>query len=109
MTHLENALADMESPLKKFITVKKASPDLKGEPQSVCFQIQSDPVSEVGVNGCQSVEILEFTKCLLVSLNENFPSIYNQGAIMNIDVAISMQIARTEDRERRGVEGKYEA
>jgi len=56
-SHLKNALESMTSELKSHIQVK--GPLSEGGGQQLHFTIQSDPVSEVGVNGCQAVEILE--------------------------------------------------
>lgn len=80
--------------------------DVKGVPPVVKFTLQSDPVSEVGVNGCQAVDMLEFVKCLFESLNESFPCRENALTITKIEEAIHWQEARTRDRIRRGVEGK---
>ncbi len=80
--------------------------DVKGVPPVVKFTIQSDPISEVGVNGCQAVDMLEFVKCLFESLNEFFPCRENTLTITKIEEAIHWQEARTKDRIRRAVEGK---
>lgn len=72
----------------------------------VRFTIQSDPISEVGVNGCQVVDMLEYVKCLFQSLNEKFPCRENALTITKIEEAIHWQEARTKDRTRRNVEGK---
>jgi hypothetical protein len=72
----------------------------------VSFTIQSDPISEVGVNGVQALDILKYSKCLFESLNEAFPCRENALTITKIEEAIHWQDARTKDRQRRSVEGQ---
>jgi hypothetical protein len=88
-----------------FIEVENTE-DVKGIAPIVKFTIQSDPIGEVGVNGCQALDMLEYTKCLFESLNEAFPCRENALTITKIEEAIHWQHARTLDRERRKVEGK---
>lgn len=75
----------------------------------VIFQIQSDPIGEVGVNGCQAVDMLKYVGHLFESLNEAFPCEENEKTIEHIIYAINQQKIRTADREKRKVEGKNEA
>ncbi len=79
--------------------------DVKGVAPIVSFTIQSDPVKEVGINGCQALDMLEYTKCLFQTLNEAFPCRENALTITKIEEAIHWQQARTRDRESRKVEG----
>ena len=72
----------------------------------VAITIQSDPVSLVGVNGCQASDILEFVKNLFVSLDFVFPCRENGLTITKLEEAQHWQIHRTMDRQKRGVEGK---
>ena len=90
---------------KLFIEIENGE-DVKGVSPIVKFTIQSDPISEVGVNGCQAVDMLEYTKCLFQSLNEAFPCRENALTITKIEEAIHWQEARTKDRLSRQVEGK---
>lgn len=92
---------------KYFIEIENAE-DTKGVPPVVKFTLQSDPISEVGVNGCQAVDMLEYVKYLFESLNEAFPCRENALTITKIEEAIHWQEARTRDRIRRQVEGKNE-
>jgi len=55
-----------------FIEIENAE-DVKGVAPIVKFTIQSDPISEVGINGVQALERLKYVKCLFESLNEVFP------------------------------------
>lgn len=74
----------------------------------VRFQIQSDPIRQVGVNGVQASDMLIFVKELFKSLNTSFPCRENSLTITKIEEAIHWQEARTKDREKRGVEGLNE-
>lgn len=93
--------------LLNFIKIENTE-DVKGVAPIVSFTIQSDPISEVGVNGVQALDMLKYTKCLFQSLNEAFPCRENALTITKIEEAIHWQDARTKDRQRRNVEGKNE-
>jgi hypothetical protein len=82
--------------------------DVKGIAPIVSFTIQSDPISEVGINGVQALDMLKYVKCLFESLNESFPCRENSLTITKIEEAIHWQDARTRDRIKRNVEGKNE-
>ena len=75
---------------------------------SVKFTIQDGPIKEVGINGCQAVDMLEFVKELFNSLNRDFPCRENSLTITKLEEAIHWQDARTKDRENRNVEGRSE-
>ena len=107
MRHVEKAkeaCSDNEL-IQKFLVIENAS-DEKGVAPVLSFQIQSDPISEVGVNGMQVVDLLEYTKALFQSLDEAHPCLENEITITKIEEAIHWQEARTKDRIRRGVEGQ---
>lgn len=112
MRHVEKALKKYheksypEAP-HLFIEIENVE-DVKGVAPIVKFTIQSDPISEVGVNGCQALDMLEYVKCLFESLNEAFPCRENALTITKIEEAIHWQEARTRDRVRRNVEGRNE-
>lgn len=112
MRHVVKAWEKMSLPKNegtkggKFSIEIENGEDVKGVAPVVKFTIQSDPIGEVGINGCQAVDILEYTKCLFESLNEAFPSLYNDSTIQALNIALSFQDARTKDRELRNVEGK---
>jgi hypothetical protein len=119
MRHVENALIkmmpvqvegeipDVDLP-HTFISILNKD-DIKGVPPVVSFSIQSDPIGEVGVNGCQAVDMLEYVKCLFESLNDAFPCRENALTITKIEEALHWQEHRTKDRQKRLVEGKNEA
>jgi len=102
MRHVEKALSKIGK--TDFIKITNLE-DTKGIPPIVSFTIQSDPIKEVGVNGCQAVDMLIYVKYLFESLNETFHSPYNDTTIAHIENAIQAQHLRTEDRIKRNVEG----
>ena len=111
MRHVEEAakaMADNGNPNSRFISIKNCK-DKKGVPPIVSFDIQSDPIGEVGVNGCQARDMLEYCLRLIQSFNAKFPCRENAITITRLEEALMWQDARTKDRERRKVEGKNEA
>ena len=68
MRHVEKALVKFnenhngETPCP-FIAIENME-DVKGIAPVVKFTIQSDPIKEVGVNGIQAVDMLEYVKYL---------------------------------------------
>ena len=111
MRHVEKALLkfidENDTVAEKFISIDNLE-DVKGVAPVVKFAIQSDPISEVGVNGVQALDMLLYVKCLFQSLNDAFPCRENALTITKIEEAIHWQDARTKDRERRKVEGRNE-
>ena len=104
--HVVNALANMKPESNKtFIEIENGE-NVQGIAPIVKFTIQSDPISEVGVNGCQAVDVLEYVKCLFQSLDNAFPCKENYFTITKIEEAIHWQEARTKDRLNRNVEGQ---
>ena len=108
MRHVTKALSNMPDETRKFMQIEHGD-DVKGLAPIVSFWIQSDPISEVGVNGLQAVDMLEYVKYLFESLNGAFPCRENALTITKIEEAIHWQTARTANRIKRGVEGKNEA
>ena len=113
MRHVEKALIKLEesnpqAEYRSFIQIDNTE-DVKGVAPIVSFKIQSDPIDEVGVNGVQALDMLEYTKCLFQSLNEAFPCRENALTITKIEEAIHWQWARTKDRLNRQVEGQNKA
>jgi hypothetical protein len=103
--HVVKAFDKMYSPDKlMYIEIENASPE-HGVAPIVKFTIQSDPIGEVGKNGLQALDMLEFVKCLFQSLNDAFPCRENSVTITKLEEAMHWQDARTKDRERRKVEG----
>lgn len=90
---------------KFFIEIENGT-DIKGIAPIVKFTIQSDPIGEVGINGCQALDMLIYVGCLFESLNDAFPSSYNVTTMAHIENAIQAQHLRTADRITRSVEGQ---
>ena len=72
---------------------------------SISFTLQSGPIKEHGVNGCQVDTIIEAALIILRGLNKNYPSGYNLAAMEHLEQALANLELRKADREARGVEG----
>jgi len=103
MRHVKKALLKFGE--TEFINIKNEE-DVKGVAPIVSFTIQSDPIGEVGINGVQATDMLEYVKCLFESLNDVFPCRENALTITKIEEALHWQDARTKDRLKRNVEGQ---
>lgn len=79
------------------------------EENQLCFKIQSAPVKDVGVDGCQVDTVIEAAKMMLEGMNKKFPCRENSCAITKLEEALHWLSARTRDREKRGVEGSAQA
>jgi len=114
MRHVEKALLkfhELQTPENvpfPFIAIDNME-DEKGVAPIVKFTIQSDPISEVGVNGCQALDMLVYTKCLFESLNDAFPCSENVETLIHLARAMDYQDKRTADRLARQVEGQNKA
>jgi len=117
MRHVEIAYNELEKKMDadgsimgilNFIKIENKE-DVKGVAPIVSFTIQSDPIGEVGINGCQALDMLKYVYCLFHSLNETFPSSYNETSLAHIEHAIQAQNLRTADRIARSVEGQNKA
>lgn len=84
-------------------------PQVHGEPSSVEFQIQSGPIKEFGVNGCQIDEVIAWAKEKIEGFNVAFPCRENSVAITKLDEALMWLAKRKADREKRQVEGRSAA
>ena len=69
------------------------------------FKLQSGPIKESGVNGCQVDTIIEAAKLILEGLNDKFPDPENEMAINKLECALAHLAERTRQRTERGVEG----
>ncbi|MFY8248082.1 MAG: hypothetical protein ACOVJ5_00075 [Gloeomargaritales cyanobacterium] len=110
MRHVSKALAkyQIKEEVTSFIKIENED-DIKGIAPIVSFTIQSDPISEVGLNGVQALDMLKYVKYLFESLNDTFPCRENSLTITKIEEAIHWQDARTKDRQSRLVEGTNNA
>ena len=77
--------------------------------REITFQLQSDAISLVGINGCQYPAMIEAAKIIIERFNKTFPCRENSIAITKLDEALMWINKRTEDRIKRDVEGKLEA
>ena len=69
------------------------------------FKLQSAPIREVGVNGCQVDTIIMAAHDILMGLNEKMPCHENSMALVELREAIGWLEKRKTYREARGVEG----
>jgi len=100
MKHVTEARNKLEHDVRVYV-------QLSQEDHSVTFEVQDAPIGDVGINGCQATDMLEFVRNLYTSLNDALPCKENEKTIDLINVALKTQNRRTKDRKRRGVEGKY--
>ena len=81
-----------------------------GEPQVLQF-IEKEPDGKGGsvtvFNGTTNEELLEVLLDRLNTLNSKFPCRENAAAITSIEVGLMWLNRRTENRVKRGVEGKH--
>lgn len=80
-------------------------PQVNGETSSVKFTIQSGPIKEFGVNGCQIDDVIAWAKEKIEGFNATFPCRENAVVITKLDEALMWSAKRKADREKRGVEG----
>lgn len=73
--------------------------------RGVTFTGQRGPVGEVGVNGCQIDQMIEFARKTLEVFNMKVPSRETSLAITKLQEAEMWLKERTRVREERGVEG----
>lgn len=67
--------------------------------------LQDGPIKEVGVNGCQIDDIIEWAKARIEFFNSKFPCRENSMIITKLDEALLWSMKRRVDREKRQVEG----
>lgn len=80
-------------------------PQVHGEKSSVEFTIQSGPIKEFGVNGCQIDDVVAWAKEKIEGFNKAFPCRENSMVITKLDEALLWLQKRKSDREKRSVEG----
>jgi hypothetical protein len=76
---------------------------------SIAFTIQSAPIKEVGVNGCQVDTLIHAAKLIIEGLDANLPCVENKLALYHLMSAIEQLDNRKKSREQRGVEGTSQA
>ena len=72
---------------------------------SISFTLQSAPIGEVGVNGCQVETLIHAALIMLKGLNVEVPCDENNEAITYLGKALKALERRTINRKIRGVEG----
>jgi hypothetical protein len=72
----------------------------------ISFTMQSGPIKEVGINGCQVDTLIHVAKHIIEGLNKKFPCRENSIVLDKLDDAIHWLDYRTKNREERGVEGR---
>ena len=80
-------------------------PQVHGETSSVAFTIQSGPIKEFGINGCQIDDVIAWAKEKIEGFNAAFPCRENAMIITKLDEALLWSAKRKMDREKRQVEG----
>jgi len=74
-------------------------------PKEVTFTLQDGPIKEVGLNGVQIDDMIEFAKATIEGFNAKFPCRENSVIITKLDEALLWSMKRKLDREKRSVEG----
>ena len=78
--------------------------DIVAGEHKVTLRFQSGGVEDKGVNGITNEALLAVLEDRLTHLNNKFPCIQNNLAIINIKAALTILEQRTASREARGVE-----
>lgn len=78
---------------------------IHGKRNAIEFEIQQGPIKEVGVNGCQIDDVIEFARRFIESRNEAFPCAENEYVLQCLQQALDGLKQRKLNRESRGVEG----
>lgn len=110
MRACEKALEIMKengNELANFIKISRMDHS-NGTPSVIHFILQDEPVSKVGLNGCQVGDIIEYLIILLECFNSNIECNENKKTIEYLEMALNWQDKRTEDRIYREVEGTEE-
>jgi hypothetical protein len=82
---------------------------ISDQTNEISFHLQSGPIKEVGLDGCQVDTMIETSKIILEALNKEFPCRETSMAITKLDETLMWLEKRKKDRIKRGVEGKSEA
>lgn len=75
------------------------------ETNQIAFQLQSGPIKETEMNGCQVDELIHVAKLMVEGLNKKFPCRQNSLAVTKLEEALHWLNDRRNDRTSRGVEG----
>jgi hypothetical protein len=88
-----------------FYISEEGFPQVHGEVSTVTFQIQSGPIKEFGMNGCQVDDVILWAKQFIDAANEKFSCRENAMVLTKLDEALLWSMKRKQDREKRQVEG----
>lgn len=99
-----SATTPAPTPTNPFIQ-EEGWPQTHGQPSTVTFTIQSGPIREHGVNGCQIDDVVAWAKEKIEGFNAAFPCRENSLVITKLDEALLWLMKRRLDREKRQVEG----
>ena len=83
--------------------------DFNSKNGELYFRLQTGPIKEVGVNGAQIDDLIQFCKNKLEEFQKLAPSGYTLAAMLSLDAALIALALRTSDRTKRGVEGTHES
>lgn len=78
---------------------------VRHDKNSISFTLQSAPIGEAGVNGCQVDTLIHAALIMLKGLNAKVGCVENDNAINKLEMALHWLGERTKDRQQRGVEG----
>ena len=78
---------------------------IRGDKNSITFNIQNGPIKEVGKNGCQIDTMIRATQYLLDRLNEKFYCVENDSASWHLEKAYQLMKERQRRRLEQGTEG----
>lgn len=81
-------------------------PQVHGQTSTVTFTIQSGPIKEFGVNGCQIDDVIAWAKEKIEGFQQAFPCRENAIVLTKLDEALLWLMKRKMDREKRGAEGQ---
>jgi hypothetical protein len=85
--------------------MKNKSAYILEQGSTVSFTIQNGPIKEVGVNGCQIDDVIDWAKRKIEEFNGRFPCPENHAAMVNLQAALDNLEFRRKNREARKVEG----
>ena len=90
--------------------VQKAVEDgfVKVDGNTISITIQTDPIGRVGVNGAKFTTLIGIALGQLKFFDRAHSCRENSLTKTKLEEALHWQLARTQDRENRGVEGKME-
>jgi len=84
---------------------EKGWPQVHGQESSVKFTVQSGPIKEFGINGCQIDDVISWAKSKIEEFQKAFPCRENAIVVTKLDEALLWLMKRKMDREARSVEG----